>query len=180
MLSATSMPRKPHANGRPQVASASESAIVIRRASSTFRVRGARAMARVSNGDVRRASAPLACAARIAHPTRSAAAVASVLHHRRGTMSPEFIFTMKDLRKVVPPNREILKGIWLSFFFGAKIGVLGLNGAGKSSLLRIMAGQDQDYIGEAFLGRNCSVGMLEQEPKLDPDKTVLGNVQDGV
>jgi len=95
-------------------------------------------------------------------------------------MSPEFIYTMKDLRKVVPPKREILKGIWLSFFYGAKIGVLGLNGAGKSSLLRIMAGADQDFIGEAFLGKNFTVGFLEQEPKLDPAKTVLGNVQDGV
>ena len=64
---------------------------------------------------------------------------------------PEFIFTMKDLRKTVPPNREILKGIWLSFYFGAKIGVLGLNGAGKSSLLRIMAGEDADFDGESLL-----------------------------
>jgi energy-dependent translational throttle protein EttA len=95
-------------------------------------------------------------------------------------MAPEFIYTMKDLRKVVPPKREILKGIWLSFYYGAKIGVLGLNGAGKSSLLRIMAGRDQDFIGEAFLGRNFTVGLLEQEPGLDPGKTVLGNVQDGV
>jgi len=95
-------------------------------------------------------------------------------------MAPEFIYTMKDLRKVVPPKREILKGIWLSFYYGAKIGVLGLNGAGKSSLLRIMAGQDPDFIGEAFLGKNFTVGFLEQEPKLDPNKTVLGNVQDGV
>src|SRR5580765_7911150 len=68
----------------------------------------------------------------------------------RGFM-PEFIYTMKDLRKVVPPKREILKGIWLSFYHGAKIGVLGLNGAGKSSLLRIMAGVDRDHLGEAFL-----------------------------
>jgi sulfate-transporting ATPase len=93
---------------------------------------------------------------------------------------PDFIYTMKDLRKVVPPKREILKGIWLSFFHGAKIGVLGLNGAGKSSLLRIMSGQDQDFIGEAFLGKGYTVGFLEQEPHLDPTKTVLGNVQDGV
>ena len=62
-------------------------------------------------------------------------------------MSPEFIFVMKDLRKVVPPKREILKGIWLSFFYTAKIGVIGANGAGKSSLLRIMAGEDQDFLG---------------------------------
>src|SRR5206468_10710788 len=96
------------------------------------------------------------------------------------TMSPDFIYTMKDLRKVVPPKREILKGIWLSFYDGAKIGVLGLNGAGKSSLLRIMAGVDHDFIGEAFLGKGKSVGFLSQEPQLDPEKTVLGNVQDGV
>ncbi len=95
-------------------------------------------------------------------------------------MSPEFIYTMKDLRKVVPPKREILKGIWLSFFYGAKIGVLGANGAGKSSLLKIMAGIDQDFIGEAFLGKGFTVGFLPQEPQLDPAKTVLQNVQDGV
>jgi energy-dependent translational throttle protein EttA len=95
-------------------------------------------------------------------------------------MSPDFIYTMKDLRKVVPPKREILKGIWLSFYDGAKIGVLGLNGAGKSSLLRIMAGEDQDFIGEAFLGKGYTVGMLSQEPRLDPSKNVLENVQEGV
>ncbi len=95
-------------------------------------------------------------------------------------MSPDFIYTMKDLRKVVPPKREILKGIWLSFYDGAKIGVLGANGAGKSSLLRIMSGQDPDFIGEAFLGKGYTVGFLEQEPRLDPAKTALGNVQDGV
>ena len=95
-------------------------------------------------------------------------------------MSPDFIYTMKDLRKVVPPKREILKGIWLSFYDGAKIGVLGLNGAGKSSLLRIMAGQDHDFLGEAFLGKGYTVGMLSQEPQLDPAKDVVGNVQEGV
>ena len=95
-------------------------------------------------------------------------------------MSPDFIYTMKDLRKVVPPKREILKGIWLSFFDGAKIGVLGLNGAGKSSLLRIMAGEDQDFIGEAFIGKGYTVGFLPQEPKLDPAKTVLQVVEEGV
>jgi ATP-binding cassette ChvD family protein len=93
---------------------------------------------------------------------------------------PDFIYTMKDLRKVVPPKREILKGIWLSFYAGAKIGVLGANGAGKSSLLKIMAGVDPDFIGEAFLGKGYTVGFLSQEPKLDPKKTVLGNVQEGV
>jgi ATP-binding cassette ChvD family protein len=95
-------------------------------------------------------------------------------------MSPDFIYTMKDLRKVVPPKREILKGIWLSFYDGAKIGVLGLNGAGKSSLLRIMAGEDQEFIGEAFLGKGYTVGFLPQEPKLDAAKTVLQVVEEGV
>ncbi len=95
-------------------------------------------------------------------------------------MSPEFIYTMKDLRKVVPPKREILKGIWLSFYFGAKIGVLGANGAGKSSLLRIMAGVDGQFMGEAFPARGIKVGFLPQEPRLDPAKTVLGNVEEGV
>jgi ATP-binding cassette ChvD family protein len=93
---------------------------------------------------------------------------------------PDFIYTMKDLRKVVPPKREILKGIWLSFYDGAKIGVLGLNGAGKSSLLRIMAGLDPDFIGEAFIGKGYTVGFLPQEPKLDPAKNVLQNVEEGV
>ena len=93
---------------------------------------------------------------------------------------PEFIYTMKDLKKIVPPKREILKGIWLSFFHGAKIGVLGLNGAGKSSLLRIMAGQDDDFQGEAFPAKNIKVGFLPQEPQLNPDKTVMGNVEEGV
>jgi sulfate-transporting ATPase len=93
---------------------------------------------------------------------------------------PQFIFTMKDLRKVTPQGKEILKGIWLSFYYGAKIGVLGHNGAGKSSLLRIMAGQDEQFTGEAFPGKGASVGFLPQEPKLDPAKTVLGNVEEGV
>ena len=94
--------------------------------------------------------------------------------------SRPFIYVMKDLRKVVPPKREILKGIWLSFYYGAKIGVLGANGAGKSSLLRIMAGVDQEFLGEAWLGKGHTVGFLSQEPQLDPSKTVLENVQEGV
>jgi len=93
---------------------------------------------------------------------------------------PEFIFTMQDLKKVVPPKREILKGIWLSFFHGAKIGVLGLNGAGKSSLLRIMAGEDTEFEGQAFPAKGIKVGYLQQEPRLNPDKTVLGNIEEGV
>ena len=70
---------------------------------------------------------------------------------------PEFIYTMQDLGKVHPPNIQVLKGIWLSFFYGAKIGVLGLNGAGKSSLLRIMAGIDEEYLGEAKLAAGRTV-----------------------
>ena len=93
---------------------------------------------------------------------------------------PEFIYTMKDLRKVVPPKREILKGIWLSFFHGAKIGVLGLNGAGKSSLLRIMAGEDTEFDGEAFPSKTATVGYLPQEPQLDPSKTVPETVKEAV
>jgi sulfate-transporting ATPase len=83
---------------------------------------------------------------------------------------------MKDLRKVVPPSREILRGIWLSFYPGAKIGVLGANGAGKSSLLRIMAGVDHDFQGEAWPHEGTRIGFLPQEPQLDPSKNVIENV----
>jgi sulfate-transporting ATPase len=83
---------------------------------------------------------------------------------------------MKDLRKVVPPSREILRGIWLSFYPGAKIGVLGANGAGKSSLLRIMAGVDQDFQGEAWAHEGTRIGFLPQEPQLDESKNVRENV----
>jgi len=93
---------------------------------------------------------------------------------------PQFIYTMKSLGKVHPPDARVLEDIWLSFYFGAKIGVLGLNGAGKSSLLKIMAGEDQSFIGEAFPGEGISIGFLHQEPRLDPAKTVLGNVEEGV
>ncbi|MGI8619904.1 MAG: energy-dependent translational throttle protein EttA [Gemmatimonadaceae bacterium] len=93
---------------------------------------------------------------------------------------PQFIYVMKDLRKVVPPSREILRGIWLSFYHGAKIGVLGSNGAGKSSLLRIMAGEDHDFQGEAWIADGMSVGFLSQEPRLDESKNVRENVEDGV
>jgi ATP-binding cassette ChvD family protein len=95
-------------------------------------------------------------------------------------MAGEYAFVMKDLRKVVPPKREILRGIYLSFFHGAKIGVLGANGAGKSTLLRIMAGVDDDFLGEAFAAEGLRIGYLPQEPALDPDKDVRGNVEDGV
>jgi ATP-binding cassette ChvD family protein len=87
---------------------------------------------------------------------------------------------MKDLRKVVPPKREILKGIWLSFYHGAKIGVLGNNGAGKSTLLRIMAGVDKEFVGDAAPAPSLKIGYLPQEPQLDPNKDVKGNVEDGV
>ena len=93
---------------------------------------------------------------------------------------PQFIYTMKGLGKVHPPDARVLDDIWLSFYFGAKIGVLGLNGAGKSSLLKIMSGEDTSFIGEALPGDGISVGFLHQEPKLDPAKTVLGNVEEGV
>jgi ATP-binding cassette ChvD family protein len=93
---------------------------------------------------------------------------------------PQFIFTMKDLRKVTPQGKEILKGIWLSFYGDAKIGVLGANGAGKSTLLRIMAGVDKDFAGEAFPAEGTRIGYLPQEPVLDPTKTVLEHVMEAV
>src|SRR5215475_1641159 len=95
-------------------------------------------------------------------------------------MAHQYIFTMKDLRKVVPPKREILKGIYLSFYPGAKIGVIGGNGAGKSTLLRIMAGVDQDFIGEADPADGIKIGYLPQEPQLDPTRDVRGNVEEAV
>ena len=95
-------------------------------------------------------------------------------------MSAQFIFTMRDLRRFYPPDREVLKGINLSFYPTAKIGVIGSNGSGKSSLLRIMAGLDDAYTGEARLTPGFTVGYLAQEPELDPNKDVLGNVADGV
>ena len=95
-------------------------------------------------------------------------------------MAGEYIFTMRDLRKVVPPSREILKGIYLAFYPGAKIGVLGANGAGKSTLLRIMAGVDKDFLGEARPLPGIKIGYLPQEPQLDPTKDVRGNVMEGV
>ena len=92
----------------------------------------------------------------------------------------QYIYTMKGLGKVHPPDAVVLKDIWLSFFPGAKIGVLGLNGAGKSSLLKIMAGEDHEFIGEAAPADGITVGFLHQEPRLNPDKTVKENVEEGV
>ena len=92
----------------------------------------------------------------------------------------QYIYTMKDLRKVFPSGKEVLKGIYLSFFPGAKIGVLGANGSGKSTLLKIMAGVDKEFLGEAWAAEGVSVGYLPQEPALDPKKTVLGNIEEGV
>jgi sulfate-transporting ATPase len=95
-------------------------------------------------------------------------------------MAHQYIFTMVNLRKVVPPQREILRGIWLSFLPGAKIGVLGANGAGKSTLLRIMAGVERDFAGEAYPAEGTRIGYLSQDPRLDGSKTVLGNVEEAV
>jgi energy-dependent translational throttle protein EttA len=95
-------------------------------------------------------------------------------------MAPQFIYVMKALRKVVPPSRVILDDIWLSFYPGAKIGVLGANGAGKSSLLRIMAGVDQDFQGEAWAAKGTKIGYLPQEPQLDESTDVRGNVEKAV
>ncbi|MGH8510496.1 MAG: ATP-binding cassette domain-containing protein, partial [Gammaproteobacteria bacterium] len=93
---------------------------------------------------------------------------------------PQYVYTMNGVGKVVPPKRVILRDISLSFFPGAKIGVLGLNGAGKSSLLRIMAGMDKDYDGEATPQPGIAIGFLSQEPRLDPGKDVRANVEEAI
>jgi energy-dependent translational throttle protein EttA len=95
-------------------------------------------------------------------------------------MTAQFIFTMRNLRRFYPPDREVLRGINLSFYPGAKIGVIGANGSGKSSLLRIMAGLDDGFSGEARLTPGFTVGYLAQEPQLDPTKDVRGNVAEGM
>src|SRR5919204_2702027 len=95
-------------------------------------------------------------------------------------MSSQYIYTMYKLSRVHPPDKTVLKDISLSFLPGAKIGVLGPNGAGKSTLLRIMARRDTEFRGDAQLAPGATVGLLEQEPQLDPDKDVRGNVEDGV
>ncbi len=99
---------------------------------------------------------------------------------RSGDVAHEFIFTMQKVSRFYPPDRQVLENINLSFFPGAKIGVIGSNGAGKSSLLKIMSGEDDGYTGEARLTPGFTVGMLHQEPHLDEAKDVLGNVMDGV
>ena len=93
--------------------------------------------------------------------------------------SYQYVYVMKGLNKTYPGGKQVLKDIWLSFLPGAKIGVLGLNGSGKSTLLRVMAGQDDGFTGEAWAAEGAKLGMLEQEPKLDPAKDVLANVMDG-
>ena len=95
-------------------------------------------------------------------------------------MPAQFIFTMRDLRRFYPPDREVLKGIHLSFYPGAKIGVIGSNGSGKSSLLRIMAGEDEGFSGEARLTPGFTVGYLPQEPQLDESKDVAGGAPNQV
>src|SRR3954462_3710171 len=95
-------------------------------------------------------------------------------------MAPQYIYSTYKLGRFYPPDRTVLENISLSFYPGAKIGVIGVNGAGKSSRLRIMAGEDEGFTGEARLTPGFSVGMLAQEPRLDPSKDVLGNVMDGV
>jgi sulfate-transporting ATPase len=95
-------------------------------------------------------------------------------------MAPQYVFTMKGLGKTHPPDTVVLKDIWLSFLPGAKIGVLGANGAGKSTVLKIMAGVEQSFTGEAFAGDGVTVGYLQQEPVLNPAKDVKGNVEEGV
>ena len=95
-------------------------------------------------------------------------------------MSSQYIYTMYKLSRVHPTDKTVLKDISLSFYPGAKIGVLGLNGTGKSTLLRIMAGVDKDYRGDAQLAPGATVGLLEQEPRLDESKDVRGNVEEGL
>ena len=95
-------------------------------------------------------------------------------------MGPQYVYTMKGLSKVYPSDRKVLSDIWLSFLPGAKIGVLGLNGAGKSTILKVMAGEVTEFDGEAFPADGLTVGYLPQEPRLDPEKTVAGNVDEGV
>ena len=92
----------------------------------------------------------------------------------------KIIFSMVGVSKIIPPSRQILKDIYLSFYYGAKIGIIGLNGSGKSTLLRIIAGKEKSYNGEVVFSPGYSIGMLDQEPVLDNDKTVREIVEEGV
>ena len=93
---------------------------------------------------------------------------------------PQFVYVMKGLSKTYPGGKQVLKDIWLSFYPGAKIGIVGVNGAGKSTLMKIMAGMDKEFTGEAWAANGVRMGYLSQEPQLDPDKDVRGNVMEGV
>ncbi|MCA1837826.1 MAG: ATP-binding cassette domain-containing protein, partial [Actinobacteria bacterium] len=95
------------------------------------------------------------------------------------TNDKQIIFSLIGVGRVYPPKRQVLKDIYLSFYYGAKIGVLGLNGSGKSTLLRIIAGTDKEYLGEVTVAKGYSVGLLEQEPQIDKNKTVREIVEEG-
>ncbi len=92
----------------------------------------------------------------------------------------QVIFSMSRVGRVFPPNRQVLKDISLGFYYGAKIGVLGLNGSGKSTLLRIIAGVDTDFVGELAVSKGWTIGLLDQDPQLDPARTVIEIVREGV
>src|SRR5215211_6125828 len=92
----------------------------------------------------------------------------------------QYVYVMKGLSKTYPGGKQVLKDIWLSFLPGAKIGVLGANGAGKSTLMKIMAGIDDEFTGEAWAAEGARVGYLSQEPELDPNENVMGNVMQGM
>src|SRR5438477_12805694 len=101
-------------------------------------------------------------------------------NHQNSMADEKIIFSMTGVNKIYPPQKQVLKNIYLSFFYGAKIGVLGLNGSGKSSLLRIIAGIDKEFQGEVVSDLSFTVGLLEQEPQLDKTKTVKEIVEEGV
>ena len=96
------------------------------------------------------------------------------------TNDTKVIYSMMRVGRIYPPNKQVLRDISLGFYYGAKIGVLGLNGSGKSTLLRIMAGVDQEYIGEIAASKGYTVGLLEQEPQLDNSKTVIEVIREAV
>jgi ATP-binding cassette ChvD family protein len=128
-------------------------------------------------GSTTAAGFPLHAATRTKDSSRLALALLPSTLRAGLIMAHQYIYTMKDLKKLTPMGKEILKGIWLSFYPGAKIGVLGANGAGKSTLLRIMAGVDQEFLGDAAPADGTRIGYLPQEPQLDPKLDVKGNVE---